>query len=94
MHANCKVPARLSLMSAARVGRAPPLFPYCRVLVNHAYRTLYLKAPKTGSTSLLTLLGTCTGSSSDKPTCFEPLKVRREIVFGAEQLMLLAITTY
>ncbi|KAI3432395.1 hypothetical protein D9Q98_003951 [Chlorella vulgaris] len=58
----------------ASVGRAPPLFPYCRVLVNHAYRTLYLKAPKTGSTSLLTLMGTCTGAATDKATCFEPLK--------------------
>ena len=58
-----------------RVGVAPPLFPYCRILVNHRYRTLYLKAPKTGSTSLLTLLGTCTGGRSDKPTCFEPLQV-------------------
>ena len=28
---------------AARVGRAPPLFPYCRILVNHNYRTMYLK---------------------------------------------------
>jgi hypothetical protein len=57
-----------------RVGVPPPLFPYCRVLVNHRYRTLYLKAPKTGSTSLLTLLGTCTGNEqTDKPTCFEPL---------------------
>jgi hypothetical protein len=60
------------------VGRAPPLFPYCRVLVNHAYRTLYLKAPKTGSTSLLTLMGTCTGAATDKATCFEPLKVGAE----------------
>ena len=55
---------------------APPLFPYCRALVNHRYRTLYLKAPKTGSTSLLTLLGTCTGDElTDKPTCFQPLQV-------------------
>ena len=58
------------------MGRAPPLFPYCRVLVNHRYRTLYLKAPKTGSTSLLTLLGSCNGGANDKPTCFEPLVVR------------------
>lgn len=58
------------------MGVPPPLFPYCRVLVNHRYRTLYLKAPKTGSTSLLTLLGTCTGDKAvDKPTCFEPLQV-------------------
>ena len=56
------------------MGSAPPLFPYCRVLVNHAYRTMYLKAPKTGSTSLLTLLGTCTGAPTDKATCFQPLK--------------------
>jgi hypothetical protein len=35
---------------------------------------MYLKAPKTGSTSLLTLLGTCTGGPGDKATCFEPLK--------------------
>lgn len=65
-------------VSSERVGRAPPLFPYCRILVNHAYRTLYLKAPKTGSTSLLTLLGTCTGDAeTDKPTCFQALQARR-----------------
>ncbi|PSC73500.1 MAP kinase phosphatase 6 isoform B [Micractinium conductrix] len=59
-----------------RVGRAPPLFPYCRILVNHNYRTMYLKAPKTGSTSVLTLLGTCTGNNeTDKATCFKPLEV-------------------
>lgn len=58
------------------MGRAPPLFPYCRVLVSHRYRTMYLKSPKTGSTSLLTLLGTCTGGPDDKPTCFEPLEAR------------------
>ncbi|KAL4434789.1 hypothetical protein ABPG77_005316 [Micractinium sp. CCAP 211/92] len=59
-----------------RVGSPPPLFPYCRILVNHAYRTMYLKAPKTGSTSLLTLMGTCTGNAAtDKPTCFKPLEV-------------------
>lgn len=59
-----------------RVGRPPPLFPYCRILVNHAYRTMYLKAPKTGSTSLLTLMGTCTGNATtDKATCFQPLEV-------------------
>lgn len=70
----------------------PPLFPYCRVLVNHRYRTLYLKAPKTGSTSLLTLLGTCTGDKqTDKPTCFEPLQVGEVLcwVAGAAGLYLL-----
>ncbi len=37
---------------------------------------MYLKAPKTGSTSLLTLMGTCTGNAAtDKPTCFKPLEV-------------------
>ena len=62
------------------MGVPPPLFPYCRVLVNHRYRTLYLKAPKTGSTSLLTLLGTCTGDKlTDKPTCFQPLQVGRMV---------------
>lgn len=40
---------------------------------------MYLKSPKTGSTSLLTLLGTCTGGAGDKPTCFQPLEVRRRL---------------
>lgn len=77
-HASAALPSAAAAPppAAERVGAAPPLFPYCRALVNHRYRTLYLKAPKTGSTSLLTLLGTCTGDElTDKPTCFKPLQV-------------------
>ena len=38
------------------------------------------QAPKTGSTSVLTLLGTCTGNNeTDKATCFKPLEVGRRL---------------
>lgn len=41
--------------------------------VNHKLRLIYIRAPKTGSTSLLKLFGECGGGSASD-TCFEYLK--------------------
>ena len=77
--APCPAPkrARVPPRCAGGVARPPPLFPHCRVFVNHAYRTIYLRSPKTGSTALLELLGSCSQlkDPSTRPTCFEVLDV-------------------
>ena len=55
----------------------PPLFPYCRIFVNHRYKVIYLRSPKAGSTTILNFFGSCghANQGGDKPTCLEPLAV-------------------
>ena len=55
----------------------PPAFPHCRVFVNHAYKVVYLRAPKVASTTILDFFGSCgrPEQGGNKTSCLTPLEV-------------------
>lgn len=48
-----------SAFTCAEARHPPTPFPGCHVFVNHAYRFIYIRSPKSASTSIVDVLGEC-----------------------------------
>eukprot|EP00775_Hariotina_reticulata_P010221 gene10221-10381_t len=50
--------------SCAAADHPPHPFPGCHVFVNHQYKYIYIRSPKSASTSIVNMMGECTNTNT------------------------------